>query len=148
MADQPVLVVTRLDDPTSDIVIAELNARSVPVVRLDPGDFMTGDAQLTARYGPGGLTGTVTTCSRELDLASVRSVYLRRPSEYTVPAGMDEQDAVFALAQARHGFGGVLGSLSCRYVNHPWKVMRAEFSGGRRLHCDLGLHVCAAQRLC
>lgn len=126
MADQAILVVTRLDDPTSDIVIAELNARGVPVVRLDPGDFTTGGAELAARYGPGGVSGTVSTPSRELDLASVRSVYLRRPSDYTVPAGMDEQDAVFALAQARHGFGGVLASLACRYVNHPWNIMRAD----------------------
>jgi ATP-grasp ribosomal peptide maturase len=126
MADSSVLVVTRLDDPTSDIVIAELNARGVPVVRMDPGEFTTGQAQLAARYGPGGLSGTAWTGTRELDLAAVRSVYYRRPSPYAVPDGMDEQDRIFALAQARHGFGGVLGSLTCRFVNHPWNIMQAD----------------------
>lgn len=131
MADQPVLVVTRLDDPTSDIVIAELGRRGVPVVRLDPGDFMTGGIELAARYGPDGLAGVLRTPSRELRLDAVRSVYFRRPSEYVVPAGLDDQDSRFALAQARHGLGGVLGSLACRYVNHPWNIMRADHKPGQ-----------------
>ena len=37
--DRPVLVVTNLDDPTADFVIAELHDRGVPVVRFDSGDF-------------------------------------------------------------------------------------------------------------
>lgn len=136
MTNQSVLVVTQLDDPTSDVVIAELNARGVPVVRLDPADFMAGQAHLAARYGPDGLSGTVVTASRELDLTQIRSVYYRRPSPYAVAGQMDEQDEVFALAQARLGFGGVLGGLSCQYVNHPWNIMRAD-------HKPTGLQVAA-----
>ncbi|WP_242882549.1 ATP-grasp ribosomal peptide maturase [Actinomadura litoris] len=129
MAERPVLVLTRLDDPTSDAVITELGRRGVPVMRLDPGDFMTGGVHLAARYGPEGMSGIVRTSSREVRLEQVRSVYLRRPSDYVVPEGLDGQDARFALAQARHGLGGVLGALdsrSCRYVNHPWNVMRHD----------------------
>lgn len=35
MSDLPVLALTSLDDPTSDVVITELNLRSVPVIRCD-----------------------------------------------------------------------------------------------------------------
>lgn len=126
MTDHSVLVLTQLDDPTSDVVIAELNSRGVPVVRLDPGDFTAGAARLAGRLGPGALSGTVITESRVLDLARVRSVYYRRPSPYTVPELMDEQDQLFALAQARHGFGGVLAALDYPFVNHPWNIMRAD----------------------
>lgn len=40
--DAAVLVVTELDDPTADMVIADLNDRQVPVVRFDPADFGEG----------------------------------------------------------------------------------------------------------
>jgi ATP-grasp ribosomal peptide maturase len=142
VVDQSVLVLTRLDDPTSDAVIAELNRRSVPVVRVDPADLLTGGIELSARYGPAGVSGTLRTASRELDLDRVRSVYYRRPSDYPAPAGLDEQDARFARAQARHGLGGVLGSLSCRYVNHPWNSMRAEFKPAQlAVAAELGFQV-------
>lgn len=142
MADQCVLVVTQLDDPMSDIVIAELNRRGVPVVRLDPGEFMTGRAELTARYGPDGLSGVVATETRELDLGAVRSVYYRRPSPYLVAEPMDEQDEVFALAQARHGFGGVLAALTCRFVNHPWNILRADHKpAALQVAAELGFRV-------
>ncbi|MEU0519598.1 ATP-grasp ribosomal peptide maturase [Streptosporangium sp. NPDC006007] len=132
MADQPVLVVTRLDDPTADAVISELGRRGVTVMRLDPGDFLAGGIELAARYGPGGLSGTLSTSSRAVRLEQVRSVYYRRPSEYAAPVGLDEQDARFAVAQARYGLGGVLAALpDCRYVNHPWHIMRHDHKPGQ-----------------
>lgn len=126
MGNSPVLVLTSLDDPTSDIVITELNRRGIAVVRLDPGDFLAGQVELAARYGPGALAGRIRTPSRSLELDDVRSVYYRRPSPYKAPEGMEAQDGRFALAQARHGLDGVLASLNCRYVNHPWNIMRAD----------------------
>ncbi|MEV7005472.1 ATP-grasp ribosomal peptide maturase [Streptosporangium sp. NPDC051022] len=127
MTDRPVLVLTRLDDPTSDAVIAELGRRGIRVMRLDPGDFLTGGIELAAHYGPGELSGTLSTGSRTLDLDRVRSVYYRRPSGHAPPPGLDEQDGRFALAQAQYGLGTVLASLpGCRYVNHPWRIMRHD----------------------
>ncbi|SCE19925.1 hypothetical protein GA0115240_142913 [Streptomyces sp. DvalAA-14] len=48
-----VLVVTRLDDPTADLVIGELHTRRLPVVRLDPGDFPAGVAAFGATVTAG-----------------------------------------------------------------------------------------------
>ncbi|MEV5412599.1 ATP-grasp ribosomal peptide maturase [Thermopolyspora sp. NPDC052614] len=121
------LILTCLDDPTSDVVISELCRRGIAVVRLDPGEFLAGRVELAARFGPGALSGRIRTPTRLLDLERVRSVYYRRPSPHVAPAGMDAQDGRFALAQARYGLDGVLGDLSCRYVNHPWNIMRADF---------------------
>lgn len=124
MADRSVLVVTCLDDSTSDVVIGELGRRGVPVIRLDPGDFLSGGIELSASFGPdGGPSGTLATPSRRVELAAIRSVYYRRPSPHEPPPGMDEQDARFAVGQARQGLGGVLGALACRFVNHPWRIM-------------------------
>lgn len=121
------LVVTRLDDATADVVIDELCRRSVPVVRLDPGDFPE-KVLVAARVDGRRLTGEVRTESRELALGTVRSVYWRRPRPYSTPEGLDGQDADWCVQQARHGLGGILTSLpGAHYVNHPWRNRAAEY---------------------
>lgn len=124
--NQPVLVVTSLEDTTADDVIGELNRRAVPVVRLDPGEFPA-EVTLAARVGEGlGMYGTLRTASRTLNLSAVRAVYHRRPTPYRFDH-LSGQEATFAIAQARHGLGGVLGSLSgALYVNHPQSNAAAD----------------------
>lgn len=140
---QVVLVVTEIDDVTADLVITELNRRGgSEVVRVDPGDFPH-DVHLAASLGTatGQWQGRLATASREVDLSAVAAVYWRRPSVYRFP-GLEAQDADFALAQAREGFGGVLASLDCRYVNHPHHNWTAEYKPAQlRVAADLGLVV-------
>lgn len=122
----PVLVVTNLDDPTTDLVIAELHGRGVPVVRFDSGDFPA-TLSVTATISSHGVSGTLTTPSRTAELGNVRSLYYRRPSGFAFPH-LDEQTARFAVTQARYGLGGVMASLpGCLYVNHPHRIGDAEF---------------------
>ncbi|NGO46463.1 ATP-grasp ribosomal peptide maturase [Streptomyces ureilyticus] len=122
----PVLVVTNLDDPTTDLVIDELHDRGVPVVRFDSGDFPA-TLSFAATITGEGITGSLATPSRTADLWRVRSLYYRRPSGFTFPH-LDEQTARFAVTQARYGLGGVMTSLpGCLYVNHPHRIGDAEF---------------------
>ncbi|MFC4610088.1 ATP-grasp ribosomal peptide maturase [Streptomyces maoxianensis] len=122
----PVLVVTMIDDPTADLVIRELHDRSIPVLRLDSGDFPA-TLSVAATITPNGIEGTVSTPTRTADLTHVRSLYYRRPSGFAFPY-LDEQNARFAVTQARYGLGGVLASLpGCLYVNHPHRIGDAEF---------------------
>ncbi|MFD5129457.1 ATP-grasp ribosomal peptide maturase [Streptomyces olindensis] len=122
----PVLVVTNLDDPTADVVISELHDRDVPVVRFDSGDFPHA-LSVAATITSNGVEGTLSTPSRSADLSGIRSLYYRRPSGFTFPH-LDQQDARFAITQARYGLGGILASLpGCRYVNHPHRIGDAEF---------------------
>lgn len=124
---QPVLVVTRLDDPTADVVIEELHARRVPVVRLDPGDFPA-TVTLNASFGRSGLGGQLRTASRVVDLSGVRSVYWRRPSPYRRSVDAPEQVAHWAVEQARFGLDGVLAALpGAHFVNHPRRNRDAEY---------------------
>lgn len=122
----PVLVVTMIDDPTADLVINELHDRDVPVVRLDSGDFPA-TLSVAATITEEGIGGTLVTPTRTADLSQVRSLYYRRPSGFAFPH-LNEQDARFAVTQARYGLGGVLASLpGCLYVNHPHRIGDAEF---------------------
>jgi ATP-grasp ribosomal peptide maturase len=126
-ATAPVVVVTQLDDATADVVIEELNRRSVPVVRLDPGDFPS-SVTVNAFADGSGLTGTVRTTTREAPLDRVRSVYWRRPRPYSAPAEIRGADARWCAAQARYGLGGILAALpGASYLNHPWRNQAAEY---------------------
>jgi ATP-grasp ribosomal peptide maturase len=128
MGNGPVLVVTAVDDITADMVIAELNRRGVPVIRLDPSDIGD-DLAMSARFGvaSGAPSGRLDTPSRSAALDAVRSVYWRRPS-WPVFDGLSGEDARHSAAQVRHGLGVTLYSLAhCRYVNHPLSNHAAEF---------------------
>ncbi|MFJ6252499.1 MULTISPECIES: ATP-grasp ribosomal peptide maturase [unclassified Streptomyces] len=125
-----VLVVTALEDVTADWVIAALNEREVPVVRLDPADIGAG-LVFNARIGAGSpaWSGRLVTGSREVELGEVVAVYYRRPTPYATRfEHLPAQARDFATAEARHGLGGVLNHLhDAFYVNHPSAVTAADF---------------------
>ncbi|MGW2372934.1 ATP-grasp ribosomal peptide maturase [Kitasatospora sp. NPDC001683] len=123
-----VLVLTNHHDVTADVVLRILAERQVSVVRLDPGVDLHAGAALTATYRTGDQRGTLRTPSREIVLTEVRSVWIRRPSPFQGPSGLDEQDRRFAGSQSQWGVGGILASLpGAHYVNHPWDNRAAEY---------------------
>ncbi|RAJ47100.1 hypothetical protein K353_00301 [Kitasatospora sp. SolWspMP-SS2h] len=99
MDGRPVLVSTEVEDPTADLVVAELNRRRVPVLRFDPGrDFPT-RAALAASLTADGWSGSLTVGKRTADLSGVRALYHRRPSPYTPES--DGQADRFAAQENR-----------------------------------------------
>ncbi|MEW2128981.1 ATP-grasp ribosomal peptide maturase [Streptomyces sp. NPDC005435] len=140
-----VLVVTALEDVTADRVIAALNEREVPVVRVDPADIAR-DLAFRAHIGAGApvWTGRLVTDSRDVELGEVAAVYYRRPTPYvTRYRYLPVQQRDFAAAEARHGFGGVLNHLhGAFYVNHPSAVTAADFKPAQlQLATRLGLAI-------
>ncbi|MCB5909838.1 ATP-grasp ribosomal peptide maturase [Streptomyces pinistramenti] len=126
--ERPVLVATEADDVTADLVIAQLNRRSVPVVRFNPADIGT-DLTVSARFGtcPAPVAGQVRTPSRITDLAQLRAVYWRRPVWPAFPH-LGDDDARFAAAQVRYGLGGTLYALDRPlWVNHPLRNAAADY---------------------
>ncbi|MEU6895925.1 ATP-grasp ribosomal peptide maturase [Streptomyces sp. NPDC046557] len=141
--ERPVLVATEADDVTADMVITELNRRSVPVIRFNPADICDG-LTVSARYGirPAHAAGRMLTPSRDARLDEVRSVYWRRPTWPTFPH-LSPDDARFAAAQTRYGLGGVLHALaSPLWVNHPFRNAEADYKPHQLAHAErLGLAV-------
>lgn len=135
--ERPVLVATEADDVTADMVIAELNRRSVPVVRFNPADIGDG-LTVSARYGarPAHTAGRVLTPSRDAHLDEVRSVYWRRPTWPTFPH-LRPDDAQFAAAQTRYGLGGILHALAGPlWVNHPLRNAEADYKPHQLAHAE------------
>ncbi|WP_219500672.1 ATP-grasp ribosomal peptide maturase [Nonomuraea ceibae] len=123
----PVLVVSCVDDPTADLVLAELCDREVPVVRFDPGADFPHELTLSASVGDTGLAGSIETAARRLDLLGVQAVYWRHPTPYRPPRHLDEHTGRWVADQSRFGLGGVLAALpGARYLNHPWRNRDAE----------------------
>lgn len=140
-----VLVITALEDITADRVIAALNERAVPVVRVDPADIGPG-LTFAARIGPDAPAwhGRLRTASREVELGEVAAVYYRRPTPYAARYGsLPAQQRDFATAEARHGLGGILHNLhGALYVNHPAAVTRADFKPAQlQSFARLGLQI-------
>ncbi|MEU3620465.1 ATP-grasp ribosomal peptide maturase [Streptomyces sp. NPDC006872] len=140
-----VLVVTALEDVTADWVIAALNEREVPVVRVDPADV---GPSLTFAFRIGADSqawgGRLRTASRDVELGEVAAVYYRRPTPYAARfEHLPQQQREFAAAEARHGLGGVLNHLhGALYVNHPAAVTRADFKPAQlQRFAELGLAI-------
>ncbi|MFJ9035702.1 ATP-grasp ribosomal peptide maturase [Streptomyces sp. NPDC102406] len=132
MHEPPIVAVTFLGDTTADLVLAELHGRGVPVVRLDPGIDFPADARMSAHLTARGLSGTIHTPTRQIELDAVRSVYWRRPTPYggTGPGVTVEEQ--FTNSQSRAGYAGVLAHLpGALYVNHPWRNRDAEYKNAQ-----------------
>lgn len=120
-----VVVITRSDDPESDLVTGELARRGADVARFDIADFPTGlrvASTFDTRW-----SGGLSTPGGDVALESVRAVYYRRPTRFAFPAGMSGPEREFAGAESRNGLGGLLACLDCRWVNHPGRVADAEY---------------------
>lgn len=119
-----VLVLSHHTDLTADLVVLELEKLDVPVVRANPATIGF-DTSLDAHFTGEGWEGRLTVAERSVDLAEVRSVYYRRPTAWTGPKNMSEAERAWAAEEVRAGFGGVLMSLDCLWVNHPRLAMWA-----------------------
>lgn len=125
MADQTVIILTRQDDVTADLVVLELAERGVPVFRFDTAEFPT-RLVLAGELDGGRWTGGLRTSRRAVDFADVGAVYYRRPTAFRFPP-MSADDRRWAHTEAILGFGGILGAIDATWVNHPHAMARAEY---------------------
>ncbi|MGH3570171.1 MAG: ATP-grasp ribosomal peptide maturase [Pseudonocardia sp.] len=136
-----VLVLTAAEDDTADAVVAELEKLLTSVVRIDVGDFPV-RMRLAARHKGDRWRGRLWTDDVEIDLDRVGAAYYRRPTRFVLPSGLSAGDAVFATAEARLGFGGVLASLDAMWINNPAKVAIAEYKPVQlKTAADAGLDI-------
>jgi ATP-grasp ribosomal peptide maturase len=121
-----VLVVADDRDETATRVCAVLRERAVPVFRFDTADF-PGRLRLHAALDDGEWTGHIVRDGERVDLAEVRSVFLRRPRPFEVPTHLTVAERWHAATESRYGLGGVLVSLPVPYANHPARSADAAY---------------------
>ena len=121
-----VLVLTQQLDFHADLVIAELNRRFVPVVRFDTADFPL-RATLIARSQAGSWVGAIEAPNRSIDFDQIASIWYRRPTPFELDPTLSPSGQQFASAEARMAIGGLLRSVDCLWVNHPEKMVTADY---------------------
>ncbi len=105
-----VLVLAAETDRTADGVITALNELRVPVMRVDTSWFPQ-TMILDAEFQDGSCGGTLRTTYHEVDLASIRSVWVRTPSTYVFPDTMSAAERDYARREAKIGVCGALLAL-------------------------------------
>ncbi len=139
-----VLVLTQQLDAHADLVIAELNRREIPVMRFDTADFPQ-RALLVARNARGSWSGTLVTQSRTLELEQIASILYRRPTPFELDPNLPAASQQFASAEARMAIGGLLRSTNCLWVNHPEKIVSADYKPWQlQVASECGLEVPAS----
>jgi ATP-grasp ribosomal peptide maturase len=114
-----VLVLASELDRTADGVVSGLTERGVAVMRVDLSWFPQ-RLTLDAEFCDGSWQGHLRTEYHEVDLATVRSVWVRTPSSFQMPEGMSAVEREFAKREAKLGVGGVLLALpDVLWVNRP-----------------------------
>jgi ATP-grasp ribosomal peptide maturase len=127
MDDGMILVLTCLEDSSADMVIGHLIARGAQVARFDPGIEFPTRATVSSVFGAEPPRGRLVTATRQVDLDRVRAVYYRRPTPHRTPrASQASQAEKFMSRETKFGLGGILATLPCRYVSHPWTLLAAE----------------------
>ncbi|GAA4241906.1 ATP-grasp ribosomal peptide maturase [Actinomadura meridiana] len=142
---EAVLVVTGLEDVTADLVIAALNDRQVPVVRVDPADIGSQKDALAFAADIGGESdrweGLLRTGSRRLDLTQIRSIYHRRPGRWRFDH-LEPRAREFAVREAQHGLAGLLAHLPVPQCNAPAATARADYKPAQlQAAAELGFSV-------
>lgn len=114
-----VLVLASETDRTADSVVGGLTDRGVPVMRIDLSWFPQ-CMELDAEFHDGSWQGCLRTAHHEVDLAAIRSVWVRTPSSFRLPEALSAAERDFARREAKLGVGGVLLALpNVLWVNRP-----------------------------
>jgi len=138
-----ILILTCVDDPTTDAVAHELARTGARVVRMDVGDFPA-RMGLVAEHGGDQWGARLVLDGQVVELAQVTAVYYRRPTMFSLARHLEGQAQVVAREEARLGFGGVLaaGTRGARWVNDPAMIARAEYKPlGLQIAAEVGLRI-------
>jgi ATP-grasp ribosomal peptide maturase len=122
-----ILVLAQETDRTADGVVLGLAERGEPVTRLDLSWFPQ-RLTLDAEFRDGQWRGCLRTEHHEVDLAAIRSVWVRSPTSFRLPEGMSAVEADYSRREAKLGLGGVLFALpGVLWVNRPDLAARAVY---------------------
>ncbi|APU22592.1 MvdC/MvdD family ATP grasp protein [Actinoalloteichus sp. GBA129-24] len=126
MTAATIAVITRDQDITADLVIAELAARGVAVTRFDVAAFPERLEQVSyLEPGHREWTGTLRDDLHELDLSVLRAIWYRKPAPFVPYHGLSSTERRWAVAEAFHGFGGLLASLNVHWISRPDRIAAA-----------------------
>lgn len=127
-----VLILTREQDVTADLVVAHLNTTGVPVVRFDPAD-LPGGVSLSGEYVRGAFHGHLSAGGRLVGMGGLRSIWLRRPGD---PAGRVAEPSPWLTEETSQALYGMLRGTGARWMNDPDAARRARHKPWQLRHAQ------------
>ncbi|GEM_PF-2254734 len=128
MVRDQILIVTQKFDPHADYIIQMLNEAGHEVTRLNSDDIPLSTV-FNLRVGSSDpLHGTIaiTTNKRGFDIERVRSIWWRKPDQFSYIEGLTEDEDHFMKTEVNHMVQGLWESLSdCYWMSHPHHIRRA-----------------------
>lgn len=125
MSQPAVLVLTSEWDFQSDFVITKFNERGIRFFRYDTSYFPL-KSTITSEISDTAFQ-RLNYYDKQLDMNDIRTIWYRRPSEFVFAKEVDNDQRRYARADALYGVGGILRSLDAVWINHPEKMVTAEF---------------------
>lgn len=132
MDKDQIVIVTQMDDPHADDVITTLVDLGHEPIRLNSDDVpVNARMSLAFKNDVGGWRGSIEilTNGRIIDLDAVRSVWWRRPAEFSLPNDLSEQEREFASDEINHALRSLWASLDCYWISHPDRIYQADWKG-------------------
>jgi glutathione synthase/RimK-type ligase-like ATP-grasp enzyme len=112
-----------------------------PAVMVDTSDFPA-RSSLIERFGEAGARFELTVGGRQVDLASCRAGWWRRPLPYTLHDGIAPDAASFTYTECNEAMAGMWASLDIAWVNQPELDERAHHKPYQlALATELGLPI-------
>ncbi|MCI2422894.1 RimK domain-containing protein [Saccharopolyspora sp. K220] len=121
-----ILVLARNRDDTADAVIEALNERQAPVCRINPAWFPD-KLTLSATLDGGQWSGHLRTPARIVAFEDIDTIWYWSPEAYQIPCGLSPARRKHSFDEAKIGVGGVLASLTARWVNHPSRIADSAY---------------------
>ncbi len=121
-----VLVLSYHQDTTALRVVEQLRHRGTPVLFLDTGSFPS-HLSLEATFDETIWQGIWSYEGERYPLSHIKSILVRRPSHYHVNEDAPDLVQAFMENEAWKGFGGILRSLDCFWMNELDAHRRANF---------------------
>ncbi|MFJ8826746.1 ATP-grasp ribosomal peptide maturase [Streptomyces sp. NPDC102467] len=117
-----VLILTSEQDVTADMAVVELNAKGIPVLRLDPAE-LPGGVDLSGEYAHGVFHGHLSVGGRVVSMGGLRSIWVRRPG---TPGARSPAASSWLTEEASQALYGMLRCTDARWMNHPDAARRAR----------------------
>lgn len=132
LAQDQIVIVTRMDDPHADNVIIKLQETGHEVVRLNTDDipenvsmsFVMGFSGTNWRGGIDILTN-----GRRIDVDEIKSVWWRRPGGFRLAPDFSAQEREFAREEIDHVLRGIWSTLDCYWISYPEHIRQASWKG-------------------
>lgn len=134
-----ILIITNSSDLHADIIVSNLTQKGSRPFRINLDEFPR-DFELVHKTDSHRWAASIThlPSGRRLDLDSVKSVWTRKPDDFSFLSGaqFSAQEIAYAKRETEHVLNGLLYSLDCYWMNHPLAVRSALWKSEQALRAS------------